>query len=82
MLVEHLIFIIIIIIIIIIIMISIIPILLLLIIIIIIIIPIIIIITSREMNTLGSLSMQRFWATDGNRKRTFRTPGQWSLSDF
>ena len=32
--------------------------------------------------TLGSLSMQRFWATDGNRKWTFRTLEQWSLSDF
>ena len=26
--------------------------------------------------------MQRFWATDGHRKWTFRTLGQWSLSDF
>ena len=31
---------------------------------------------------LGSLSMQRFWATDGNRKWTFRTPGLWSFPDF
>ena len=29
-----------------------------------------------------SLSMQRFWGTDGNRKWTFRTPGQWSFLDF
>ena len=26
--------------------------------------------------------MQRFWATDGNRKWTIRTPGQWSFPDF
>ena len=31
---------------------------------------------------LGSLSMQRFWATDGSQMWTFRKPGQWSLSDF
>ena len=31
---------------------------------------------------IGSLSMQRFWATDGNRKWTFRTLEQWSPSDF
>ena len=26
--------------------------------------------------------MQRSWATDGNRKWAFRTPGQWSLQIF
>ena len=31
---------------------------------------------------LGSLSMQRFWATDGNRKWTFCRPGQMSPPDF
>ena len=31
--------------------------------------------------TVGSLSMQRFWATDGNRKWTIRTPSQWSFPD-
>ena len=33
-------------------------------------------------SSLGSLSMQRFWGTDGNRKLTFRTPEQWSFLDF
>ena len=32
--------------------------------------------------TLGSLSTQRFWATDGNRKWTFRTLEQGYFSDF
>ena len=31
---------------------------------------------------LGSLSMQRFWGTDGNRKWTFRRPEQCSFPDF
>ena len=31
---------------------------------------------------IGSLSMQRFWGTDGNRKLTFRTPEPWSFLDF
>ena len=41
-----------------------------------------IILVSENSSTLGSLSMQRFWPTDGHRKWTFRTLGQWSLSDF
>ena len=32
--------------------------------------------------SIGSLSMQRFWATNGNRKWTFCRPGHWSLPDF
>ena len=31
---------------------------------------------------IGSLSMQRFWATDDNRKLTFCRPGHWSLPHF
>ena len=39
-------------------------------------------ITPVVLGTLRSLSMQRFWATRGNRKWTFFRPGHWSLPDF
>ena len=36
----------------------------------------------RRVPLIGSLSMQRFWATDGNRKLTFCRPGHCSLPHF